>query len=90
MFLCAVARQRCHDAHWFHTFDGKLGIWPFITVEATQCSSRNRPRGTMVTTPIASITSAVYWQFIIKKVLPATSNWGKMALEPSANKTSTW
>jgi hypothetical protein len=70
MFLCAVARPR-HDAHRNHTFDGKLGIWPFITVEAAQRSSRNRPRGTMVTTPIASVTSAVYRQFIIEKVLPA-------------------
>jgi hypothetical protein len=47
MFLAAVARPRW-DAHRNQQFNGKLGIWPFITTEAAKRSSRNRSAGTLV------------------------------------------
>ena len=37
-------------------FDGKIGIWPFITQEPAKRSSKNRKRGELETKPIQSIT----------------------------------
>ena len=54
-----------------HRFDGKLGIWPFITVEQAKRSSRNRPAGTPVTKAKTLVTNVEYRQFIIEKLLPA-------------------
>jgi len=42
MFLCAIARPR-YDANGNRTFDGKLGIWPFVETAPAQRSSRNCP-----------------------------------------------
>ena len=70
MLLSAVACPH-HDTHRNQLFDGKLGIWPFITVEPAQRSSRNRARGMLMTKPVTSVTNVEYWQFILEKVLPA-------------------
>lgn len=69
MFLCAVARPR-YDYHRKRMFDGKLGIWPFITKEPAKRRSINRERGTLVTKPL-NVTGAVYSNFMKEKVLPA-------------------
>ncbi|ETV98678.1 hypothetical protein H310_08781 [Aphanomyces invadans] len=50
MFLTAVARPRfdhAKKAMW----DGKIGMWPFVTQAPAQRASKNRDRGTMITTP---------------------------------------
>jgi hypothetical protein len=51
MFLAAVATPR-FDSHSNKWFDGKIGIWPFIKMEPAKRSSRNRQRGTLVSTPV--------------------------------------
>lgn len=49
MFLTAMARpRRLPDGNWF---DGKIGMWPCIQVEAARRGSRNRPRGAPVSKP---------------------------------------
>lgn len=69
MFLCAVARPRYND-DGACTFDGKIGIWPFVEWKEAERSSVNRPRGTMELKPI-SVTRDVYRKYIIEKLLPA-------------------
>ena len=69
MFLCAVARPRFNEAG-VCTFDGKLGIWPFIRKEPAKRSSRNRPAGTMETKNL-NVSKEVYKQFLFEKVYPA-------------------
>lgn len=73
MFLAAVARPRWNTAKnkWF---DGKLGIWPFVTQEPAKRSSKNRVAGTMVTKNIDSVTKVQYSQMITEKVIPAIRN----------------
>lgn len=75
MFLCAVARPR-----WDHGrnqwFNGKLGIFPFITREEAKRASKNRPAGTMETKPIISINREIIRKCLIEDVLPAIrSKW---------------
>ena len=69
MFLAAVARPRW-DTTRNQSFDGKLGIWPFIEWVPAQRSSRNRPAGTLEMKSI-NVNKEVYKQFIIEKVIPA-------------------
>jgi hypothetical protein len=73
MFLCAVARPRF--AGDTCTFDGKIGIWPFIEVVYAQRGSANRPAGTLETKSV-SCDKAVYLEMLIDEVLPAIrSKW---------------
>ncbi|KAF0702712.1 hypothetical protein AaE_015763 [Aphanomyces astaci] len=65
MFLCAVARPREEG-----DFDGKIGMWPFVTQVPAARNSRNRPAGTMVTTLI-NVDAATYRDYVVNKVLPA-------------------
>lgn len=58
MFLVAVARP-CVDKSSGDWFDGKVGLWPLTTQQPAARTSRNRPRGTLVTKPIKSVTSSV-------------------------------
>ncbi|CAM0144787.1 unnamed protein product [Urochloa decumbens] len=44
MFLAVVTRPR-YDANGNCTFDGKIGIFPFVTVEPAKRKSPNRERG---------------------------------------------
>jgi hypothetical protein len=64
MFLSATARPR-------GDFDGKLGLWPFVTQEAAKRNSVNRPRGTIVTKCMEVDRDTTYRNFIIEKLLPA-------------------
>ena len=45
MFLCAVARPR-FNGDGVCTFDGKIGLWPFVENVQARRSSRNRVAGT--------------------------------------------
>ena len=69
MFLAAIARPRYNDDD-VCTFDGKIGMWPFIERRAAQRDSRNRPRGTIETKPIG-VTRTVYRRMLIDRVIPA-------------------
>ncbi|ETV67858.1 hypothetical protein H257_15982 [Aphanomyces astaci] len=46
MFLAAVARPQYDDAGNL-IFDGKIGMWPFVTSTPAIRTSRNRPAGTI-------------------------------------------
>lgn len=70
MFLCTVARPR-FDSNGNCTFDGKIGMWPFIkrvTAERTSC---NRPAGAVETKAITSVTKPVFRNMMLTKVIPA-------------------
>jgi hypothetical protein len=69
MFLAAIARPR-YDAAGECTFDGKIGMWPFVEYVPAQRNSVNRPAGTIETKSI-TVTKRVYRQYMIEKVLPA-------------------
>ncbi|KAH9109886.1 hypothetical protein LEN26_013915 [Aphanomyces euteiches] len=69
MFLAAFARPR-YDQATNQFFDGKLGMWPFVIQEPAKRTSKNRARGTLITTPI-SVTSEVYFDMLVSNVLPA-------------------
>lgn len=74
MFLAAVARPR-FDHHHNQWFDGKIGIWPFIKNEPAKRNSKNRCRGTSVTTTVA-VGKIEYRKMLMDKVLPAIrSKW---------------
>jgi hypothetical protein len=70
MFLAAVSRPRWDTTRNQH-FNEKLGIWPFIKYVAAKRGSRNRPKGTIETKPMTSVTNVEYAQFITDKLLPA-------------------
>ncbi|KAF0711552.1 hypothetical protein AaE_012209 [Aphanomyces astaci] len=69
MFLTAVARPRFDYARKT-MWDGKVGMWPFISVLPEQRSSKNRARGTLITTPM-TVTKTVYRKYILDHVIPA-------------------
>ncbi|KAF0717577.1 Aste57867_2222 [Aphanomyces stellatus] len=68
MFLAAVARPYDYRTRKF--FDGKLGVWPFVKVEPAEQSRKNRPRGTLITSP-QNVTGEVYREMILRKVIPS-------------------
>lgn len=70
MFMAAVARPQ-YDAHRKRYFNGKIGVWPFITNEPARRNSKNRPRGTLETKAITSVTKDVIKEMIVSKVMPA-------------------
>ncbi|ETV64386.1 hypothetical protein H257_18710 [Aphanomyces astaci] len=68
MFLAAVARPRFDHARKT-MWDGKVGMWPFVSVLPAQRSSKNRARGTLITTPIV-VTKPLYRQYLLDHVIP--------------------
>ena len=69
MFKVTVARPR-YDPHKKQCFDGKIGIWPFVYQQPAQRSSKNRPKGTLVTKNIEAITSKEFKKMILENVIP--------------------
>ncbi|KAF0685549.1 Aste57867_22590 [Aphanomyces stellatus] len=69
MFLTAVARPR-YDYKSRTMWDGKIGMWPFVSVVPAQRKSKNRDRGMPVTTPV-TVTKPVYREYLLKHVIPA-------------------
>jgi hypothetical protein len=69
MFLAAIARPRYNDDGEC-TFDGKIGMWPFVERKAAQRGSINRPAGTIETKAIG-VTRTVYRRMLIDRVVPA-------------------
>ncbi|XP_026386574.1 uncharacterized protein LOC113281887 [Papaver somniferum] len=70
MFLAAIARPR-FDEFGNEVFNGKIGIFPFVTKEAAKRTSKNRPAGTLEDKPIESVNKDVTRACLIKKLLPA-------------------
>ncbi|XP_026423571.1 uncharacterized protein LOC113319535 [Papaver somniferum] len=70
MFLSALARPR-YDEYVNTPFDGKIGMWVFVFMEAAKRKSKNRVAGTLEMKPIKSITQKVTREFLINKLLPA-------------------
>ena len=69
MFLTAVARPR-YDSEGNMTFDGKIGMWPFVQEIPAQRRSENRERGTLETKNLR-VTRQVMREYFIEKLLPA-------------------
>jgi hypothetical protein len=69
MFLYAVARPG-YDVGRKRPFDGKIGVWPFITKEAAKRTSKRRPRGTVETKP-QNVDAAAYRRMVLDHVIPA-------------------
>ncbi|XP_021306339.1 uncharacterized protein LOC110431559, partial [Sorghum bicolor] len=70
MFLAVVTRPR-FDENGHCTFDGKLGVFPFVKIEPAKRWSPNRDRGAPVTKAMTSVTKEVSREFMLNKVLPA-------------------
>jgi len=70
MFLAAIARPRFNRRTGACTFDGKIGIWPFVHRVRAQRSSTNRPAGTIETKTL-NVDKKVYKEYMIEKVIPA-------------------
>ena len=68
MFLCGVARPRFEDN--ICTFDGKIGIWPFLEPVPAKKASKNRAKGTIELKPV-NITKPTYREMLTSKLLPA-------------------
>ena len=69
MFICAVAKS-IFTTNGDVFFDGKIGIWPFITQEPAKRSSKNKKREELETKPIQSITNEHIRATLITNVLP--------------------
>lgn len=54
MFLAAMARPRYNSAGEC-TFDGKIGVWPYVEWVPAKKESKNRKRGTMELKPCTSV-----------------------------------
>jgi hypothetical protein len=69
IFLAAVARPR-YDPEGECTFDGKIGMFPFIERVAAKSTSKNCEKGT-IETKLRPVNKNRYRDFMITKVLPA-------------------
>jgi hypothetical protein len=74
MFLAAVASPR-YDGAGNCTFDGKIGMRPFVESAVAQRDYVHRPAGTIETKPV-SVTGATYKRFLRQGL---TCNQKKMA-----------
>ncbi|KAH6804494.1 hypothetical protein C2S51_032741 [Perilla frutescens var. frutescens] len=70
MFLAAVARPRV-DTITGEEFNGKIGIWPFVSYEPAKRKCKNRAAGTMEAKPIVSVTKDVIRSYVLTKLLPS-------------------
>lgn len=70
MFLAAVARPRFNEQNYC-TFDGKIGIWPFTKQVAAKRENQNRPKGSIETKSLDSITEDEVKKVMLEKLYPA-------------------
>ncbi|XP_013608030.1 PREDICTED: uncharacterized protein LOC106314747 isoform X1 [Brassica oleracea var. oleracea] len=70
MFLAAMARPR-FDEEGNEVFDGKIGIFPFVTLEPAKRKSKNRDAGTLELKASTSVKREDIKSCLIEKVLPA-------------------
>nr|XP_020167633.2 uncharacterized protein LOC109753120 [Aegilops tauschii subsp. strangulata] len=69
MFLAAVAKPR-YGKGGEVTFDGKLGIWAFVTESPAQRTSENRDKGTLKLKSL-KVTRDVMRYYMCEKLIPA-------------------
>ncbi|XP_010474143.1 PREDICTED: uncharacterized protein LOC104753613 [Camelina sativa] len=69
MFLAAMARPR-FDEEGNEVFSGKIGIFPFVTLEAAKRRSKNRDAGTLELKASTSVKREDIKACLIEKVLP--------------------
>lgn len=69
MFFAAMARPRFDD-EGKEVFSRKIGIFPFVTMQAAKRRSRNREVGTLEIKPITSVKRENIKSFLIEKVIP--------------------
>ncbi|ETI53958.1 hypothetical protein F443_03162 [Phytophthora nicotianae P1569] len=67
--LVAVACPR-YDAEGRLTFDGKIGLWPVVETTLALRNSKNRPKGTPITTPV-EMTKDIYERLLTQNAIPA-------------------
>ena len=70
MFLAAVMRPRYND-DGVCTFDGKIGMLPFIERVAAHRTSALRACGTIITRTVPAVNKVRYLGFLVNKALPA-------------------
>ena len=70
MFITAVARP-CWDHISKKMFDGKIGMWPFVTYKSVKYNCKNKFKGTIVTNPIASVNRDSVREMVIRNLIPA-------------------
>ncbi|XP_074347326.1 uncharacterized protein LOC141686174 [Apium graveolens] len=70
MFMSAIARPR-YSEDGTCTFDGKIGIFPFIIEEPAVRASKNRAWGVIQMKPIESITKTVIKACLLEKIIPS-------------------
>ena len=68
IFLSAIACPR-YDENRVCTFDGKIGIWPFIQQTPVLRNSIKRPAGIMIMTNL-QVTKQSYADMIINNEIP--------------------
>lgn len=69
MLLAGYARPFYNDQNEC-TFDGKIGIYAFVTNEPAKRKIPNRPRGTIVTKVMTPVNRDVIRRYLIDKMLP--------------------
>jgi len=69
MFLEAMARQRFDD-EGNETFSGKIGIFPFVTLQPAQRRSKNRDAGTLELKALTSVKRKDIKAYLIEKIIP--------------------
>ncbi|CAL9228744.1 unnamed protein product, partial [Arabidopsis halleri] len=70
MFLAAMARPRFDD-EGKEVFSGKIGIFPFVTMEPAKRRSKNREAGTLELKASTSVKREDIKACLIEKVIPA-------------------
>ncbi|ETV67673.1 hypothetical protein H257_16257, partial [Aphanomyces astaci] len=84
-YLTLVNRRRGRPRYDYNSrtmWDGKIGMWHFVSVVPAQRKSKNRDRGTPVTTPVA-VTKPVYREYLLKHVIPTIKEvWPGRRSEP--------
>ena len=70
MFLGAIVK-RIWNRYGLCTFDGKIGIFPFINRVVAQRDSKNRPRGSIEIKPTESASQDVYRNMLIQQLILA-------------------
>ncbi|KAM0826103.1 hypothetical protein ACQ4PT_069104 [Festuca glaucescens] len=73
MFLSAMIRPR-YDRDGNCTFDGKIGVWPYVEWVQAQKRSKNRLRGAFELKPMEKVGKADSREYLVKYVLPAIKN----------------
>ena len=68
MFLCAVGRPRMLSDGSF--WNGKIGMFPITAKEPAKRSSKNRPKGTLVTT-CPKLNGARFYKLMTEQLIPA-------------------